>query len=159
MKARPKTAVRPVTGKKGGGTKKKKTNPLTFNFPLINIEELKKVPMLTIEIRIASLKADGSPLIDIQVPIDTTLIKIIQIINEKHNNALKNIKLFLGKEDASNKTYNNLNFRGNLYAFLFKTFKEIPFQDNKKIVGGEILKIYYDFEACQHPLLEANFNI
>ena len=77
---------------------------ITFNFPFVNIEELKKVPLINIEIRIASVKADGSPLLELQVPIDITLIKIVQIINEKHNNALKNVKLYLGKEDASNKT-------------------------------------------------------
>jgi len=104
MKARPKTAVRPVTGKKGKSGKKKKGIPITFNFPFVNIEELKKVPLINIEIRIASVKADGSPLLELQVPIDITLIKIVQIINEKHNNALKNVKLYLGKEDASNKT-------------------------------------------------------
>jgi hypothetical protein len=104
MKSRPKTAVRPPTGKKTGKGKKKKIEPMTFNFPVINYEELLKVPMVTIEIRIASLKADGNPLIETQLPIDTTLHKLIQIINEKHNNALKNIKLYLGKEDATNKT-------------------------------------------------------
>ena len=36
---------------------------------------------------------------------------------------------------------------------------DIPFQENKKIVGGETLKLYFDFDACQHPLLEASFNI
>lgn len=108
MKARPKTAVRPPTGKKGVVVKKKKAEPMKFNFPLVNYEQLLKVPTITIEIRIASLKADGAPLVEAQVPIDTTLYKIVQIVNEKHNNALKNIKLYLGKEDASNKTYKEL---------------------------------------------------
>jgi hypothetical protein len=112
MKSRPKTAVRPTTGKKGAVAKKKKAEPITFNFPMVNYEELMKVPLVTIEIRIASLKADGSPLIETQIPIDTTLYKIVQIINEKHNNALKNIKLYLGKEDASNKTYFHYNLEG-----------------------------------------------
>jgi hypothetical protein len=36
-------------------------------------------------------------------------------------------------------------------------FNEIKFQENKKIKGGESLKLYYDFEACSHPLLEASY--
>ena len=104
MKSRPKTAIRPTTGKKGAVSKKKKVIPITFDFPAVDYEKLKKIPTINIEIRYASVKADGVPILEIQVTIDTTLYKIAQIINEKHNNAFKNIKLFLGKDDAINKT-------------------------------------------------------
>ena len=48
-------------------------------------------------------------------------------------------------------------FRGCLNEFMFKKFNEIKFQDDKRIKGGEILKLFYDFDACKHPLLEASY--
>ena len=92
-------------GTEGGETeKKKKAAVITFNFPPIDYEALKKVPTFTLEIRHAAAKASDSALIDIIIPINSTLVQVVEIINEKHNNSLKNIKLYLGKEDAQNKT-------------------------------------------------------
>ena len=85
--------------------KRKKADPITFNFPAIDYEALKKVPTFNIEIKYACGKATDNSVIEITIPIDTTLSQIVEIIEEKHNNSLKNIKLYLAKEDAVNKMY------------------------------------------------------
>jgi hypothetical protein len=84
--------------------KKKKAEPVVYNFPPIDYDALKKVPTFNLEIRYAGSKVTDNTMIEIILPIDSTLTEVIHIIEEKHNNSLKNVNLFLGKDDAANKT-------------------------------------------------------
>ena len=86
--------------------KKKKVAVAHFNFPPIDYEALTRVPTFTIEVRYAAGKATDSPVLDIAMPIDTTLSQIIELIEEKHNHSFKNVKVYFSKEDAVGKTYN-----------------------------------------------------
>jgi hypothetical protein len=90
-------------------TKKKKAEPITFNFPPIDYEALKRVPSFIVEVRYAAGKATDNPIIEVSLPIDITLCQIARLIEEKHNNSLKNLRLYLGREEALNKVYNYYN--------------------------------------------------
>jgi hypothetical protein len=83
--------------------KKKKAEPITFNYPPIDYEALKSVPTFTVEVRYASGKATDNPVVEASIPIDSTLSQVVSYIEAKHNNSLKNIKLYLGRDDAINK--------------------------------------------------------
>jgi hypothetical protein len=99
-----KTEKRPAsnkgsTGAKVPSAKKKKAEPIKFNFSPINYEELRKVPLIDLEIRYAYAKSTDLPIKE-SLPMDTLFYKVVQIINEKHNGALKNIKLYPTREDC-----------------------------------------------------------
>jgi hypothetical protein len=85
--------------------KKKKGEKVSYDYPPIDYEALKKIPSFTIEVRYAAGKASDNATIDITIPIDSTLSQVAKIIEEKHNNSLKNLRLYLSKEEASTKQY------------------------------------------------------
>lgn len=92
-------------GKVAEEPKKKKAEPISYNYPPIDYDALKAIPTLFIEVRYSSSRATDPPTIETNIPIDSTLCQVIQLIEEKHNNSLKNVQLYLSKEDAINKVY------------------------------------------------------
>jgi hypothetical protein len=92
---------KPVEEKKK--SKKKKGEQVSYNYPPIDYEALKKIPTFTIEVRYAAGKANDNAIVEITIPIDSTLSQVAKIIEDKHNNSLKNLRLYLSKEEASSK--------------------------------------------------------
>ena len=93
----------PKGGEEIKKTKKKKGEQISYNFPPIDYDALKKIPTFTIEVRYAAGKANESAILEITIPIDSTISQVAKIIEEKHNNSLKNLRLYLSKEEASSK--------------------------------------------------------
>jgi hypothetical protein len=130
---------KPGSGKIGSGKKAKKVpEPFISKYPPVNYEKLNEVPEVSLAIRM-----DGglnNIIHEMKIPINWTLNRLIEKINEKHENSCHNMRIFI-IENANRKYLDSLRF---------KTFKEIGITSEK-----ETLTLYYEFEPAVHPVLEA----
>jgi hypothetical protein len=123
-------------GKRSTSAAKNQTEKPKSKYPPIEINQ--RIEDIKINIRLLGPKTDSS-YYDITVPINYTIQKVADIINEKHNCSCKNLRLF-------DQTKEN-----NLENILYKTFQQLNLRNE--------LTIYYDFDPIIHPLLEASNNI
>ncbi len=129
-----------ASGKKPGSAKKAKKAPEPFisKYPPVNYEKLNEIPEVPLSIRM-----DGglnNIIHEMKIPINWTLNRLIEKINEKHSNACHNLRIYI-IENANRKYMDSLRF---------KTFKEIGITSEK-----ETLTFYYEYEPAVHPVLEA----
>jgi hypothetical protein len=134
-----KKGKKPGSAKIGSAKKAKKAaDTFISKYPPIDFEKLKEISEVPLVIRM-----DGSLnniVFEMKIPINWTLNRLIEKINEKHGNACHNIKIFI-IENAKRKYMDSLRF---------KTFKEIGITSEK-----DSLTLYYEFEPSVHPFLEA----
>jgi hypothetical protein len=78
---------------------------------------------------------DSNQNTEISLPVNATLIKLAEIINEKSNKACKNIIFYNETRDK------------NLNKLMHMTFQQLG-------LSGE-LTLYYEFMPTLHPILEA----
>jgi hypothetical protein len=125
---------------KGGAVKRirKPAEPFVSKYSPIDYDKIKEIPELPLTIRLD--QGLSNFVFETKVPINMTLKKVMDIINEKHGGACHNIRIFL-VEKNSNKKY--------MDVFTYYTFKELGIQPT------ENLTLYYEYEPAVHPLLEA----
>jgi len=127
--------------KQKGKVKKPKVNkevkPFVSKYN-IDLESLLRIDKIPLTIKLSGLRSEFNT-IEISVPMNYTLSKVIDIINEKNNYSCKDIKLFIGDESKS------------LDNFVNKTFIEMG------IFKPEPTIIYYKFSPVENPLLLAGF--
>ena len=123
------------TKKRGtSGTKKKKTiQPYISKYPYVEFDP--KYPDIKVNLRLVSPKVDTGANMEVIICTNSPLIKLAEIINEKNNNACKNIVFYNETRDK------------NLNKLMHMTFEQLG-------LNGE-LNLYYEFTPTLHPILEA----
>ena len=87
--------------KKGGKKKKKKEKPpYNYKYPQLNYEELKKVPLFNFTAKNGSLKNSNDDIVTGSIPIDYSVNKIKELIQQKHGNSCGNLRLFIKDENT-----------------------------------------------------------
>jgi hypothetical protein len=114
----------------------KKVDNFISKYPTIDYEKLLEVPEVSLTIKYDQNRSES---FDIKLPINFTLRKVKEKINERNGNSLHNIKIFLLENSV--KKY--------MEIFSFHTFKQLG------IKPGENINLFYEFEPAVHPLLEA----
>lgn len=125
-------------GKSAGKKPKKVAEPFVSKYNLIDFEKAKEVPEITLTVKFDQVRTEGF-FYDMKLPINMTLRKAMEKINEKHMNSCHNIRIFI-LENSAKKYMDNLTY---------KTFKDLG------IKPGDNLNLYYEYEPAIHPLLEA----
>jgi hypothetical protein len=123
------------SGKRTKSAKKTAEIPKSKYSP---IEIHPKIEDIRLNIRLLGPKTDSS-YYELVVPINYTILKVTEMINEKHNQSCKNLRLYDQTKENS------------LENIFYKTFQELGLRNE--------LTIYYDFDPIIHPLLEAGNNI
>ena len=137
---KPSSATNRPDSKKSKSPKKKTkktTEAFMSKYPPIDYEKIKEIPDVTIAIRLD--QGQSNFMYDVKFPINTSIRKVKERINEKHGNACHNIKLYV--IENSNKQY--------IDALSSSTLKDLGINPN------ETLTLHYEFEPSIHPLLEA----
>ena len=94
-KDKPSSGKKPDSGKgKGKKKKTKEVEPFVSKYPTIDYSTLLTVPKIDLRIKLINTKTDFGYM-DISVPVTYSLAKIVDLINQKHSYACKNIKLFM----------------------------------------------------------------
>jgi hypothetical protein len=140
-------SARPMAflNKKGNSAKtRKKPEPYVSKYPEINFEKLKEVPSISVSVKNESIRSE-SGMFEIKLPVNMTLKKIIDVLNERHCYSCKNLRLYMRKNTNTDANSSDKNY---LDSVLFKTFSEFG-------ISGDSLLIYYEFEPINHPLLES----
>ena len=127
--------------KKGGKKKKKKEKPpYNYKYPQLNYEELKKVPMINFTAKNGSLKNSNDDIVTGSIPIDYSVNKIKELIQQKHGNSCGNLRLFIKDENTGENKYFD--------SVEYMTLKELGFKNSNLI-------IFFEFQPFVHPTLEA----
>jgi hypothetical protein len=121
--------------KRGTSSKKKKKviQPYVSKYPAVEFDI--KYPDIKINLRLVSPKVESGQHFEVVVSTNTYLMKLAEIINERNNNACKNIVFYNEARE------NNLN------KLMHMTFQQLG-------LSGE-LSLYYEFIPTLHPILEA----
>ncbi len=104
----------------------------------IDYESLTKIDKIPLTVKLSGIRSEFSTL-ELLIPMNYSLGKVAEIINEKNNYACKDIKLFIGDESKS------------LENVMNKTFLELG------MFKPEPTIIYYKFSPVENPLLLAGF--
>lgn len=129
--------MKPRSGKKKKGGRKKKAQEYQSKYPKVDYEKLKTVPKLTFVARMNNTK--GSDAVEGSVPLDYSFHKIKEIIQAKHGNSCSNLRLYI-LEGQDKKYLDNI---------LCRTFKELGISTDK-------FTFYYEFDPFVSPMLEAS---
>jgi hypothetical protein len=107
--SRPNSKGKPSSGKKpdsaGKGKKAKKEEvPFESKYPKIDYENLMKVHMVTLSIKLLNFtpKSEMGGIMEISIPENYSFAKVIELINERHAFACKNIRLFAEQKKGEN---------------------------------------------------------
>lgn len=92
---------RPGSSPKAGGKKKKGIEQIVSKYPPIDFAKLKEIQEVSLSIRLDQARADSTTL-DLKIPLTYTLRKVIEKINEKHNNSCHNIRIYLVENSSKN---------------------------------------------------------
>jgi hypothetical protein len=136
MEKSKKRITSPSWGNKRGtsGKKKKKVvQPYISKYPPVDFDP--KHPDIKVNLRLVSPKVDTGQNMEIIISTGSPLLKLAELINEKNNNACKNIVFY-------NETRENT-----LNKLMHMTFQQLG-------LSGE-LSLYYEFMPTLHPILEA----
>lgn len=120
---------------KKNGKKKKEKIPFVSKYAPVDYEQLMMIPKVKLTIKLNNIKSESS-LFEANIPENSTVARIKEIINEKHGGSCNNIRMYL---DSSDKTKS-------LEGLNNKSLNEIG-------LTGEI-NIFYEFDPIKHPLLE-----
>jgi hypothetical protein len=116
-----------------GRKKRKAPEPYVSRYPYVEFDI--KYPDIKINLKLTSPKVDNNANMELIVPTSYTLIKLAELINEKHNNSARNIVFYNETKEKS------------LSKFMHMNFVELG-------LSGE-LNLYYEFSPVIHPILEA----
>jgi len=122
--------------KKGKKLKKKKEKePFISKYAPVDYKALMFVPKTKLIIKLENIKSEDSTF-ECFISETSTVSRIKEIVNEKHQGSCANIKLYLDLNDKNKTLENDLN----------KQLKEVG------LVGER--NIFYEFDPIKHPLLE-----